>query len=725
MSILKMFKSKEVKPPVENIASPVGWAYSKIYTDKNFKPYNEDILLVNKGSDIYRRMMCDDQVKAVMRFKQYSVISRGWFFDVDEENPMHGEISDFFSTMLEQVKGSFKDKLIIILSSLINGFSITEKHYGNIMFDSKPYWGVIDFRKLPFHTFTFVTDACGRVEKLLQEQGTEEVEINMDRVIHHVYQPDMDHLYGESDLKAAYRPYWSKDITIKFRNIHLERHATGFIYAVVSGNINSAQQNLLENFLNNVTARSSAWVPDNIKLEKFDAIRTDAYEKALVQDDKAIAKSILVPNLLGLSEQGSTGSYAQSKTQFDAFLSILDYEADRLAEVLNEQMFSELALWNFATEDYPRFRFDPMTKDMKGELAKQWTDLIKGGSVTKSKNDETYIRNLMGFPEKSEEENIEDQPEDIGMDNLDWLLDQPEEDIGFIKSEFKEKPWLRRVNFKRLENTLTTVDKAFGQDVADILADVRFNFESQIAKLAGERSLGYVKPKELESIKFPSTLESKLKKVIRQHTTDSLNKHYSYAKKEIPKKKFAKILPSAMDKLQREKFLSSIAMRLGGWLGTKLLGEVLQHLENGIRYDYTPTQAVNRLLDGGLASYLPEYEYFIRDGKEIRRAINIPARIENMVRTANSDAMNQARLAAFNDPELKGFVLALEYSAVMDDRTTAICQSLHGRIMKDFGAYYPPNHHSCRSICIPVTVVDNWDGKESTTPSIKPQKGFY
>ena len=32
--------------------------------------------------------------------------------------------------------------------------------------------------------------------------------------------------------------------------------------------------------------------------------------------------------------------------------------------------------------------------------------------------------------------------------------------------------------------------------------------------------------------------------------------------------------------------------------------------------------------------------------------------------------------------------------------------------------------HNCRSLLVPVTVVDSWNGRESPTPRIEPQTGF-
>ena len=124
-------------------------------------------------------------------------------------------------------------------------------------------------------------------------------------------------------------------------------------------------------------------------------------------------------------------------------------------------------------------------------------------------------------------------------------------------------------------------------------------------------------------------------------------------------------------------------------------------------------------IDPDLAAIFPRTD-------SIGRAVNKPARIENIIRTNTADAMNAARMALFNQAEYKGFITAYEYSAVMDDRVTEICETLNGRIRRDWGEFTPPNHYQCRSILIPVTVVDDWDGKESNIPGgIVPQKGFH
>ena len=58
----------------------IGYADSILYTAKDFPKYNPDVLMQKKGRGIYKKMMLDDQVKAVLSFKRVAVISRKWYF---------------------------------------------------------------------------------------------------------------------------------------------------------------------------------------------------------------------------------------------------------------------------------------------------------------------------------------------------------------------------------------------------------------------------------------------------------------------------------------------------------------------------------------------------------------------------------------------------------------------------------------------------------------------
>ena len=104
------------------------------------------------------------------------------------------------------------------------------------------------------------------------------------------------------------------------------------------------------------------------------------------------------------------------------------------------------------------------------------------------------------------------------------------------------------------------------------------------------------------------------------------------------------------------------------------------------------------------------------------------AYLNTLVRTNVFEAMNEARYNEFTDPALADFVQGMEYSAVLDERTTEICAALDGSTWSAdnplWDEYRPPNHYNCRSVLIPVTQIDGWDGVESPDPTVEPQEGF-
>ncbi len=106
--------------------------------------------------------------------------------------------------------------------------------------------------------------------------------------------------------------------------------------------------------------------------------------------------------------------------------------------------------------------------------------------------------------------------------------------------------------------------------------------------------------------------------------------------------------------------------------------------------------------------------------------------LDTLARTNLFEAMNEARYAEFSDPALGDFVVALRYSAILDDRTTEICTALHDHVWRtdseNWDEFRPPNHFNCRSILVPITQLDVedglWDGTESEDPDVAPQAGF-
>ena len=63
-----------------------GWSESLVYAKSKWPKYNPDELMGLKGARVYRKMMTDEQVKAVVRFKRDAITGRKWYFEFDAKD---------------------------------------------------------------------------------------------------------------------------------------------------------------------------------------------------------------------------------------------------------------------------------------------------------------------------------------------------------------------------------------------------------------------------------------------------------------------------------------------------------------------------------------------------------------------------------------------------------------------------------------------------------------
>jgi SPP1 gp7 family putative phage head morphogenesis protein len=96
---------------------------------------------------------------------------------------------------------------------------------------------------------------------------------------------------------------------------------------------------------------------------------------------------------------------------------------------------------------------------------------------------------------------------------------------------------------------------------------------------------------------------------------------------------------------------------------------------------------------------------------------------ETLARTAVSSVANQTRLALYREND--DMVKAVQFVAVLDDRTSEECQSCDGDVYElDAIANTPPLHPNCRSTLVPVTMswkelgIDRKEADEGTRASM-------
>jgi len=801
------------------VSGETGWSESLIYSRSAWQKYNPDELINTKGAAVYRRMMTDEQVKAVVRFKRDAITGRRWFFEYDAKdvleanktetedptakggtkNPIvkpkmarfdangmdpitglpiedpnndgeyeekdevddeditnpedleeedKGALTDeqelrirVFEQIIEQMDGSFFDSLNGIATAMQYGFSMTEKVQMDIEVSGKTWVGLKRLALKPFDTFRFVPDEYGNIKDCIQRFEGREQKIDMSRFIHYVQNSDVDPHYGQSELREAYRAWFSKDMAIRFWNVFLERYASGFLKIQpkegTTLNASSAEYTALVNFIKNLSPKTGVILPSGIDAELIYPATTDAYEKAITVHDKSIAKALLVPNLLGISEQGSTGSFAQSQTQLEAFLWTLEAETKRLEEILNEGLFKPLGELNFGAGPYPRFRFKPLSEALKMQIIKTWLELVKGNAVTSTDADEKHIRELLDFPEAGEPLDKPEKalPRELPGAAIDPATGKPIPPIAQIppalpgqqptkppgkkpdmgetvigakriksdrKAEFLARA-VKRVDFAVIDNRGTQITGRTSSKVSEAL---RAGVDAMKEFIRTEDL--FKNPDKIADIGMPAKILTRVRKAAEAGLKEGWDLGGDHARRELEKAQGGRFAADEMRlaDLAAQKFLESRSYTIAGDLADAARKKVTTVLYNGIKGGWTIDEILNRV--------------------EEELGVTVLPHAATAIRTSVFEAINEARYEFFASPEMDGFVEALEYSAILDSRTTEVCEHMDQKIyeLNDpiWETYTPPLHYNCRSLLIAVTVRDTWE--RSPDPSIEPMDGF-
>jgi SPP1 gp7 family putative phage head morphogenesis protein len=772
--------------------------------------YNPDDLIAQKGLGIYAKMLNDEQVKSVTEFKLNAILGRGWHFKFDQTKLAPDEQKKrirVFEAITKKIRGSFLDAIEGVASGREFGYSVSEKVYGQITYDGATFKGLNMILTRDPASFRFFADEYGLLTKITQRvAGRADVDVNLDKVVHYVHKPKWDSVYGRSELRAAYRAWYLKDITLKLWALHLERFGSGIPVATRTGQEGAAygtpEYASLQRVMENFKAHTGIILPPGFTAEVLFPTSTDQFEKALQYHDLAIAKSQLVPNLLGLSHTGQTGAYSQSQTQFEAFFWTTSTDGSRISECLNEQVFRDLGDQNWGDGDYPYFCFKPMTLENAIKLLTAFKDMTGAGLATVTEDDERFLRELLEMPERTEDSeplidpmterqqvHTEEQAKvanDLKQQELDQKAKQPAANAsqytqapitvtvhnpaptvptptpGILPATHAGHMGAEVVPHGRLRSASVAQFTRAAQRVAFSVIERRTDdlAESAVPSLAGiiakataralgddanMRALTDEDPSDVAAIDLPAASRGKLKTECRDLLVQSWTLGSNMAANELDRARGERTELT----LRRMQFVSlrdnagayfdTQSFRMAGDTSDATRKIIQQELQNGIKFGKAIPEiriAIwERLVSKGLTTMSAVKAAETSEGvldalAELGLADveDVAAYLNTLVRTNTFEALNEARFAEFTDPQVAEFVMAMEYAAVLDSSTTEICRELNGRVYRsdspEWDEIRPPNHFNCRSVLVPVTTIDGWDGQESERPDVEPADGF-
>lgn len=728
-----------------------------IYVRRNGKStWSGNSLVGKKGLRIYEKMGKDEQVKASLTFKKYARLSAGWEISPgDPEDSTSVEMTDFIKSNLKSMSGTFYNTLLNILSGMNYGFSISEKVIELIPngdFKGKIGYKAIKTRE-PFG-YGFKTDIHSNLEAIVFNGGviaSDSKELNNvlppERFVIFSYNKEFGNWYGESDLRAAYRSWFSKNIIMKFYNIFLERFGAPTVKATMPAGAGTKVKEAIDELLLNLQTKSGIRIPDGVVIELLEAQRRgDAgYKDAINMHDTAISRAILIPELMGFNTRAA-GAQSLGEVQFKNFMLILaKLGMDLQEDVVEEQIIRpiiDLNWDNVSEEQYPVFKLNSLEEDDVVARAKILTDLSKEGFVDPT---EEWVREylLLPAPDKDaiigKREPVSPNPNEPGPTPAKKPEPAPKgtstpqkpgsqvdgEDIKDVdkksfelveKYELHREPtkFEKKVNFKLFVDKLKATDDMLRNDLIDLFTKQRNALLKDVEKnkVVEEQDYRFIAKMQLKEVGKIKTaiqvnlikifLDSKLatyEELARAGVPIEIVKKFAIESVPLPPlEPWAPVMPAEAVALFGKKVIAKIVDEDG----VKKLLTIAKNQElrfydskafaiSGIERDHVLKGAKLALQTGikqGLASKEIQenlrkiFDVYIPTGEIQKGKLMSPARLETIVRTNVSEAVNMGRSAAMNDPAVARFVPFVQWSSIIDDRVSAYCESMDGRTFK-------------------------------------------
>tara|TARA_Y100000310_G_scaffold78084_1_gene74711 strand:+ start:2401 stop:4638 length:2238 start_codon:yes stop_codon:yes gene_type:complete len=705
MGFLDIFRPRDTKPPVEMGAdNPITdkrgnrvlfreVAYSdpmRLFAD-GIAQYNPSLLVTRHGMNIFDKMRKDEQVKICLAFKKHSILSSGWEIVSPEGESEDWSVTRFTNENMDGLEGGLYEALTELMTCIDYGFSLSEKGY-------EKRDGQIHLTKLKSikpHSIEFVTNDYGNLIELNQYKGaynTGKESLPIEKFVMFANQQEFGNLYGMADLEAAYRPWLIKDNTYKWLAMALEKRGIPPLFALYNpSKYHPALLTTLKDVMKNLQAATVGVIPrvskDDLDLHEPRPIKEtqEIFSSSISMFDMAIARALLMPGLIGATSDTEEGSYARAKVHFDVFLMIVEFLRKRIEDrIMQQQIIKPLVDLNYANvKKYPVFRFHDITEQQRLELIDKWIDLVKADAVKGTEQDEAHIRNVVKFPEKEKETTVEKKIESEDEDEREEGIEVNTFSLARGLNKFEQK-----VNFARINDSLDIVEKSAQDELVILLTSSRDSVIKFVENNNSDTSiLSDVKLKKWGSVQ----------NVIGEMLRASYELGYQEADREISGKTEKMGLFTPTEALA---YLSEKKLWVAGVLKETILKDITGILFNAMKTGELvgeTTQKINKVFEKYLGTDIL---------KETAAGYQVgsPYHIETIIRTNVTDAFNQGRLVSAQ--KNANLLHGMEYSAVIDSRTTRQCLLLDGKIFKmddpNLLKFTPPLHFNCRSVLVPV-----------------------
>lgn len=680
----------------------------------------------------------DATVKAALSAVQLPIRRANWFVSSASEDEKDIEIADFIEEALFELHDlSWDDFLRQALLSTAYGVMVFEKVFEVREVEKKQ---MVVWKKLAPRLPSSITawELKDKSEGIQQTTPDgKNAEIPMEKLLIFNNEKEGENWWGISMLRAAYKHWYIKSNLEKIDAIAHERQGLGVPSVELPDNASAEDLQQAETILSNMRAHEKGYLIErtSLKVEFKDmkASGTKDPARAIDYHNRQITLAVLSQFLMLGS--GASGSYALSKDHSELFLQALEAVASSVADVINKNAIKQLVDLNFdGVEKYPKLDFAGISRTDIEALSVAYQRLTQSKGISPTESDETYLRKVLGLPEREEERTEEDTIEDPN-DTTDQ--NDPNEKMDQVdSSEFKRIVMRKAAMISDSERRMAFLKKAFKK--AQVFSkgnasmdEVKEEISEEIDKLKkktfaesndfkGWRALTFAEKKvALKGIQtFINEKEAafsdnatELLKEITETFIDRANKMVQSGDfeklKDLEMGRYAEYKNMIKDHVKRAfmfgKNNAAIEMGVESPANPSSLGKKMELYADAIATKhFTDIETKAKMAINNEVSKFGEKE--IQAMAAAVSAITGTSKdiVANTAAIIISDAINKGRNLVFSKNGDK--VYALQRSEILDENTCNFCISIDGRIIdkKDKLAQSTIFHSNCRGIWVEI-----------------------
>ena len=680
--------------------------------DSFISPWNpDDIVQKNQDYSLYEEMLKDDQVSVCLTLKKDLVLCAGYDF-VSEEDGQEDIVKDLEIAINEDPDWPFEQMLEEILSAFEFGFSISEKVFKKREDSSM---GLRWLKTRHPGPWLIHQDDAGNIVRYEQQGTTSSLDVPEGVLLHFINKNRFQNPYGVSDLRACYQAWFAKKHISRWYAVFIEKSASPVPHGKYGKEATPQAVKNIYNALKAFQTKSTLVTPDYIDVSFLETKSSgEAFIKGINLFNMFIGRSMLCPDLLGFSgSETSGGSFSLGANQLEIFLKHIKRVRDNIERIVNQEIIWPIVVHNHGfIENYPKFKFRPISRQDLIESSKLWLEAVKSHVWEPSPEEISHFKNIVNYPvtdvcgEENQLEQVEDPdveviPTDDG-DSEEEELEEVEAQVeeNRRKKKYKFGPtngdYANKTNFRLIENQLNASLESF-RAISEPLIDAMI--DDLVDQIDRKRIVQAGRIDKADQLKLKKTagLKAKLNKALKELYRQSKET----AATEILKSGFAKPIVDQrfLDLMEQETL-----QFMGDW--EKAITKEARVAAVAAIKDGLPVSAVAQAIED-----------------KSKNASQVA--MDRYARTKMTEALNKGRVAFFNE---SGMVSGYQYSAIMDDRVTEICRGLHGKKFKKGTEPIPPMHFNCRSVLIPITKFEEFEpdskvGKKPIDDFIEEKKG--